>query len=194
METRLGFDFTAHMNALCTDMTTRSSEMSHIRMEAVCVTFSQARKRHLHGLQASLTPLRFEGGSLVGKHNGRRYRVQRLFGKNGVEYLYLLTFYLPRFMDLSLEEKFITIFHELWHIGGNFDGDLRRHPGRCYVHTESEREYDAEMARKASRYLELGPPPALYQFLRVGFDELVRRHGNVYGSRVTQPKLIPVAA
>ena len=194
MDTRLGFDFTAHMTALCRDMTTRSAEMSHICMDSVCVTFSQARKRHLYGLQASLTPLRFEGGSLVGKRNGHKYRVQRVFGDGGVEYLYLLTFYLPRFMDLSLEEKFITIFHELWHIGAKFDGDLRPHPGRCYVHTESEWEYDAEMARKASRYLESGPPPALYQFLRVNFDELVRRHGNVYGTRITQPKLIPVAA
>ena len=92
MDTRLGFDFTAHMAALCADITTRSAEMNHIRMNAVCVTFSQARKRHLHGVQASLTPLRFEGGSLVGKRNGREYRVQRVHGDDGVEYLYLLTF------------------------------------------------------------------------------------------------------
>jgi hypothetical protein len=194
MADRLGFDFTAHMLALCEDITTRSAEMSHIHMPSVCVTFSQARKRQRHGVQASLTPLRFEGGMLIGKRKGRTYRVQRLFGDGGNEYLYLLTFFLPRFMDLSLEEKFITIFHELWHIGPKFDGDLRRHPGRCYVHTESEREYDAEMARKACRYLQLTPPPALYQFLRVEFDALVRRHGNVFGTSVTQPKLIPVAA
>jgi hypothetical protein len=194
MGNRLGFDFTAHLAALCDDITSRSVEMRHIQMRSVCVTFSQARKRQLYGIQASLTPLRFEGGKLVGNKNGRRYKIQRVFGDAGEEYLYLLAFYLPRFMDLPLEEKLVTIFHELWHISPQFDGDLRRHPGRCYVHTDSERAYDIEMAKKACRWLQLAPPPALYQFLRADFDELVRRHGRVIGTRISQPKLIPVAA
>ena len=73
------------------------------------------------------------------------YTIQRLFDSKGQEFLYILTFYLPRFMDLSFREKLITVFHELWHISPQFDGDLRRHPGRCYAHTSSQKEYDAEM-------------------------------------------------
>ena len=59
--------------------------------------------------------------------------------RRGVEMMYILKFYLPRFQNESFEEKLTTIFHELWHISGDFNGDIRRHAGRCYVHTSSER-------------------------------------------------------
>ena len=59
-----------------------------------------------------------------------------LFDAKGVEMLYILKFYLPRFQNEPFEEKLTTIFHELWHISSDFNGDIRRHSGRCYVHTE----------------------------------------------------------
>ena len=58
-----------------------------------------------------------------------------------------------RFMDVDFEEKLVTIFHELWHVSPRFDGDLRRHPGRCYMHTGSQKDYDAQMLRLARRWL-----------------------------------------
>ena len=45
--------------------------------------------------------------------------------------LYVMTFCLPRFLEQSFDDKFVTIFHELFHIGPSFDGDFRRHSGRC---------------------------------------------------------------
>ncbi len=56
-------DFTLAMSRLCVDVTDRLDEFSHIDMSRVAVTFAQARRRVLHGLQAKLTPLRFEGGA-----------------------------------------------------------------------------------------------------------------------------------
>src|SRR5690606_28030364 len=123
----------------------------HIDMGRVAIRFCQARIRSRHGIYASLTPLRFAGGELVTHRRGRVWTVERLFDDAGREMLYLLSFYLPRFMERPLEEKLSTIVHELWHIGPSFDGDLRRHPGRCYAHTHSQRQYDSlmdEMARK----------------------------------------------
>ena len=61
--------------------------------------------------------------------------------------LYLVTFCLPRFLDRPFNDKFVTLFHELYHIGPAFDGDLRRHEGRCAIHTHSKRRYDAHMAQ-----------------------------------------------
>ena len=57
-----------------------------------------------------------------------------------------MTFCLPRFLDQTFEEKLLTVFHELFHIGPSFDGDLRRHPGRYAVHTHSKAQYDSHMA------------------------------------------------
>jgi predicted metallopeptidase len=192
LDTPSGFDFTAHMRVLCEDIVTRSPEMNHISMKRVAVSFAQTRKAVQHGMWASLTPMRFANGALEENRRGRRYTVQRLYGKDGKEMLYILTFYMPRFMELSFEDKLVTIFHELWHISPNFDGDIRRHPGRCYVHTTSEEEYDRQMAKLARRWMKADPPNHIYEFLRCDFAKLEQRFGRVFGTRIRNPKLIPV--
>ncbi len=189
---RHGFDFTASIRRVVSDMVDRLPELAHVDLSRVAFSFAQARKRTRHGIYASLTPMRFQGGGLVTKRRGTEYTVQRLFDQRGREMLYVLTFYLPRFMDVDLHEKLVTILHELWHISPDFDGDLRRHPGRCYVHTTSQAEYDAQMQVYANDWLRQSPPPELYEFLQLNFAELFRQHGRVYGTRVPHPKLIRV--
>ena len=124
-----GFDFTSHIYYLCHDACTRLTELQHIDMQRVAVTFSQARKQVSHGLYASMTPMRFEGGALQDTSEEQHYTVQRLYDDNGCEMMYILRLYLPRFMEESFQEKLVTIFHELWHISPDFNGDLRRHEG-----------------------------------------------------------------
>lgn len=187
-----GFNFTAHMRGLCVDMTTRVPALGHIDMARVAVAFAQTRKRTSYGMFASLTPMRFEGGALTGRRQGRRYKVQRLYAEDGREMLYILTFYLPRFLDLPFKEKLITVVHELWHISPDFDGDLRRHSGRCYAHTHSQKEYDAAMEIIVDRWLELQPPEPLYGALRSDFRQISALHSRVYGVRIPRPKLLPV--
>ncbi len=189
-----GFDFTAAMRHLCQDMASRLPELGHIDLSRVAFSFSQARKRVSHGLHASLTPMRFAGGAQQSVIRGRRYRVSTLAGPAGHEMLYILSFYLPRFMDTTLEEKLSTTLHELWHIGPQFDGDLRRHEGRCYAHGGSQREYDLQMEQLSQRWLAEDPPLHVYEFLQLSFDELVAEHGKVHGTRVRTPKLIPMDA
>lgn len=190
--TKTGFDFTAHMRSMIEDAISRLPELQHIDLSRVAITFSQARKRVAHGLFATLTPMRFENGARTGLRNGRRWRAQEILGPDKQEMLYILSFYLPRFMDVDFQEKLVTIFHELWHISPEFNGDLRRHPGRCYAHTHSQREYDARMAVLASKWLRCQPPEYRYQFLKYRFQELQNHYGRIYGLHVTQPKLIPI--
>ena len=186
-----GFHFTRAMRAVCDDMTRRVPLLSHIDMSRVAVGFCQARKRVPHGLQASLTPLRFEGGARTTTTRGRLYTCESICDASGTEYLYLLNFYLPRFLDHNLGEKLTTVVHELWHIGEQFDGDLRRHEGRCYVHGPSQREFDRTASRLAGAWLASEPPADLYAFLRYSFRDLVTRYGQVYGEKYPTPKLIP---
>ena len=185
------FDFTEAMSQLCEDITNRHEAFLHIDMAEVAVSFAQARSRVLHGLQAKLTPMRFENGALTWRRNGQTWTVQRLYlGKR--EMKYILTFYLPRFLDQSFQEKMVTILHELYHISPKFDGDIRRFSGRCHVHTHSQQEYDGQMEVFAREYLAMRPPESLYTFLHCGFEELQKRHGEVVGVRIPIPKLIPV--
>lgn len=185
-----GFDITQALRSVCVDMCSRLVELQHIDMSQVAVRFCQTRRAGRHGVQASLTPLRFEGGSLETVRRGKPWTIQRLYDSTGREMLYLLSFYVPRFLDLPLNEKLATICHELWHIGPDFDGDLRRHSGRCYAHGSSEERFHAAMHDLARRWQTLNPPPQLFAFLRHSFPELQQHFGRVYGTRIATPKLI----
>jgi hypothetical protein len=185
-----GFDFTLHMRRLCADLTARLGELAHIDIPRVAIRFCQARKAVRHGVHATLTPMRFERGQLFSSHRGRTLTLQRLYDASGREMLYLLSFYLPRFLERPFEDKLTTVVHELWHIGPQFDGDLRRHPGRCYAHSSSQKQYDALMSQLASKWLSLDPPRDTYEFLRLDFRELERHWGPIFGEKIPTPKLI----
>lgn len=193
MPRKAGFDFTANMRNVCEALVEGLPELDHIDLRRVALTFAQARNRSQFGTYATLTPMRFEGGSLYTQRRGRRYTVRRLYTTDGTELLYILTFYLPRFMDVDLGEKLSTVLHELWHISPAFDGDIRRFSGRCYAHSASQKNYDDEMDRLASRWLATSPPESVYGFLRYRFDELAARCGPVFGAKIKHPKLVRCA-
>ena len=94
---------------LCEDMTDRVPELRHINMSLVAISFSQARKKTTWGMYASLTPLRFENWSA----NTRSamdvsWAVQKVVDSSGREMLYILNFYLPRFLEMGFEGKLST--------------------------------------------------------------------------------------
>lgn len=188
---QVAFDFSRAMSRLCDDITGRVDELLHVDMSRIAVSFAQTRRRVLHGLQAKLTPMRFEGGSITTLRNGRMWTCQRLI-HDGREMLYILTFYLPRFLDQPFHDKLTTITHEMLHVSPRCDGDLRRFGGRCYMHSPRQREFDRQAADLARKYLSQRPPGELYEFLRHDFRTLLRRHGAVVGLQVRIPKLIPL--
>jgi hypothetical protein len=187
------FDFTWHIRRLCTDMVCRLPELAHIDMSRVAVTFCQSRKPVLHGMFASLTPLRFASGAATTVRRGRMHRIEPVCDADGREMLYILSFYLPRFQNLVIREKLITVLHELWHISPDFSGDIRRHEGRYHAHTHSQAEYDEEMGLLADRWLALGPPDDIWLFLRDDFRQLANRHGGIIGMKIRRPRILPVS-
>jgi hypothetical protein len=186
------FDFCASVRRLCADIAARCRELSHIDTTRLLFGVTQARSGRRHGLQARVTPLRFRAGELRRRRQGVCYQVQR-YVVDGQDMLYLVTFCLPRFLDQSFDDKFITLFHELYHISPAFEGDLRCLDGRCALHSHSQREYDAHMADLARTYLAGKPDPVLHAFLRLEFAQLEHRHGSVVGIMVPRPRLLPVA-
>ena len=185
------FDFCAAMAALVDDVAARVPEFAHLDTSRMAFSFTQARNGSLHGLQARVTPLRFRDGQLLRHSRGLPWQVQR-FVIDGREILYVVSFCLPRFFDRDFDDKFVTVFHELYHISEAFDGDLRRHGGRYSIHTHSQKQYDRTMAGLAREYLMLDPRPMLYEFLRLNFAQLQHRHGSVVGNRLPRPQLLPL--
>lgn len=188
----LPFDFTGQIRRLCQDVVQRCEELRHIQVDRLLFCVTQARSGQGFGLQARVTPLRFPGGRLLRQRRGVTYQVQRYF-HGETEFLYLITFCLPRFLDQDFDSKLVTIFHELYHISPLFDGDLRRHAGRYAIHSHSQRDYDIRMAELARQYMQNGPNPEVVGFCRLDFAQLVHRHGAVTGVMVPHPKVVPVA-
>ncbi len=187
--TRTSFDFCAAMRGLCDDISQRVPEFHHVRMPQIAVSFAQTRSRVLHGLQAKLTPLRFEDGRLTTRRGRNEWTIRRLFDGD-TELLYILTFYLPRFFDLPFREKLITVFHELYHISPEFNGDIRRFAGRYHVHSASHDDYDREMGRFADQYMSQRPSARLWSFLQHDFQALQAQHGQIVGVRLPIPRMI----
>jgi len=183
------FDICTALRRLCEDISQRSTVFRHVDMSRVAVTYAQTRSPVEWGMQAKLTPMRFEKGAMTCVREGKQWGAQRLY-QDGKEMLYILTFYLPRFLNLSLEEKLVTVFHELYHISPDFDGDIRRFAGSCYMHSGSQADYDRQMAVYAKEYLAQLPKGQLPEYLQYDFSGLRRRYGVVVGLRLTVPRLI----
>jgi hypothetical protein len=192
-DTAQPFDFCGHVQQLCCDIATNMAEFRHIEVSRLLFGVTLARNNRVYGLQARVTPLRFPRGQLTRQRRGVTFQVQRYF-VGATEFLYLVTFCLPRFLDQDFDDKLVTLFHELYHISPAFDGDLRRHAGRYCVHSRSQRRYDAHMAELARHYLAGHPDPALHGFLRLNFAQLAQRHGGVRGVAVPRPKMVPIGS
>ena len=185
------FDFTSTLDRVCRDVARRLKEFRHVDMDRVAVTFAQARRRVSWGMQAKLTPLRFEGGAAVKTDRRGSWTIPKLYD-GPHEQLYILTFYLPRFLERPPVDRLVTVLHELHHISPEFNGDIRRFPGRCYAHSHSQAEYDAEMTALAAKYLAARPPRYAVRLLNSSYADLVRRHGAVVGLKLPVPRLVKV--
>ena len=189
---RPGLDFTLRMRALCMDITSRLPDFHHIELDRVAVRVCQTRAPGTHGIHASLTPLRFQNGERTIARRGRVWTIEPVCDLAGREMLYLLSFYLPRYCNVSFNEKLATVVHELWHIGPKFDGDLRRFPGRFFAHGRSEAEFHRASSEQARQWLASSPPRELYSFLECDFSGLRRRFGRVVGLALPTPRLVPL--
>ncbi len=108
--------------------------------------------------------------------------------------LYLVSFCLPRFLNRPFQDKLVTVFHELFHVGPKFDGDMRRLPGKNFAHSHSQKNYDAHMARLATAYLRDGADQSRYGFLHLTFAQLCAKHGAIVGLHLPRPLMVPVDA
>lgn len=187
-----GFDITSALSSVCEDLVSRVSDLQHIEMSRVALSFCQTRRGTAHGMLAKLTPLRFQAGQLTTFRDGQFWTIQRLLSQ-GVEQRYILSVYLPRFFDLPFEQKLNTLIHELYHISPRFDGDIRRFTGRCFAHSSSHRAYDEIVEMLLRGYLRVRSRRSrLLSFLHHDFSSLRQKHGQIRGNRIPIPRLIPV--
>lgn len=182
------------MKNLITDISIRCPAFSHIQEERILIGVSRSRNRSKYGLQAKVVPMRFEKGhGVIGAGSGSYYEMPTITS-DGREILYIVFFSLPRFQNLDFDDKMMVIFHELYHISPDFNGDIRRFPGRFYQHSHSEKEYDRVVRELADEYLKNESSRLLVHFLQFNHDELEKLYGEVYGGQIRVPEPVLVKA
>jgi hypothetical protein len=183
---------TRELERLFVHVTNCVPELAHIDPTRILVCIASTRGTGVHGTFARIHPLRFPGGvRSVERRWGRHTWVSTMptVVHRQTEILYVIYFLVPRFLDLPLREKLITVFHELYHITPAFDGDIRRFPGRNYAHGSSTRRYNARMGELVDRYLADHGDPELLAFLEGTMTELRSRYRTLVGRRFPVPRI-----
>jgi hypothetical protein len=184
-------NITGELERLIADITCRVDEFRHVDPSRVMVCVATTRGGGVHGTYAKIHPLRFENGArttLVKRRRGSvRCEVTPVV-RQEVEMLYVIYVLVPRFLNLPLREKLITLFHELYHVSPAFDGDIRRFPGKNYAHGSSRKKYNALMALMVDRYLEDPETGSGVNFLEGDMAVMRARYGSLVGRRMAAPK------
>jgi len=181
------FNFTEAMERLITHISETCPEFAHVEPERMLVSHIRTRSPGIHGVYASCQPLRFENGERTTKRRERTFSMPEVV-VDGSEILYIVYFALPRFMNLDFETKLTTVFHELYHIGPTFNGDLRRFPGKNYAHGHSRKVFNDRVRVFSHKYL-MNPEALEYTtFLNGSFKELEIKYGSIVGTYVRPPK------
>ena len=181
------FDYTEAVECLIRHIIAHCGEFAHVDMDRVVVASIRAKSPGLHGVYASVQPLRFKDGAMTTRRRGRTYAMPDI-RVGDREILYVMYYALPRFADLDFATKITTVFHELYHVSPDFNGDIRRFPGRNYAHGHSRKKYNALVQGFADDYLRLPESDLPTSFLRMTFKELQARYGAVEARRVRPPR------
>jgi hypothetical protein len=186
------FNLTLELERLIGDIVRRVEAFSHIDPERVMVCVATTRGSGIHGTYAKIHPLRFAGGSRTTTIRKRRRTLlceMTPVTCRGVEILYVIYFLVPRFLNLPLRDKLITIFHELFHISPEFNGDIRRFPGKNYAHGSSRKKFNAVMENLVQEYLGKTGGTELVGCIEGDMEVIRSRHGTIVGRKMAAPRL-----
>jgi hypothetical protein len=199
-------NYSDRITALMSDIVARVPSLSYINMAEVIV-FGRFGRPHAEGAFATCHCLNLpasEPGYYFwrDRRTGRVTRRSEWFvtksptvqiGSQTVNYL--ISFALPRFCDQTLSgsrkqvfypgaepwlAKLDTVVHELYHIDPQQPGIRRvERADGSYSHHSHSPDFFEQVSRMVTEYLATRPDPALYEFLRYDFANLISRHNGV---------------
>jgi hypothetical protein len=199
-------NYTEHLMSLMQDIVVRVPTLSFINLDDVLV-FARSGRSSADGAFATchcLTLPSSEPGYYFWRDrtSGRITRRSEWFVTRspvvtiGARPLsYMISFALPRFCDQSLDRtrkerfypgaepwlaKLDTVIHELYHIDPDHSGIRRieRQDGTYSANCHGNQFFE-QVAGMVTTYVDSGPDPSVYEFLRHDFDTLDARSGGV---------------
>lgn len=185
-------DITVEIERLIRLIVSLVPELNHVDPSRVLVCVASTRGGGVHGTYAKIHTLRFPGGERnIEVRRGRKKEIWSMpdVKHRGSDMLYIIYFLVPRFLDLPLEEKLITIFHELYHISPDFNGDLRRFPGKNYAHGSSRKKYNDLMSKLVECFRDKLGDEGPLEFLRGDLKTMRKAYGTIVGRRFPAPRI-----
>ncbi len=185
-------NLTGELEKLISAITRQVREFNHVDPSKILVCVASTRGGGVHGTYAKIHPLRFAGGERAAELRRGPKKVtctMPTITHRGLEMLYVIYFLVPRFLNLSLREKLVTVFHELYHVSPRFDGDIRRFPGKNYAHGSSRKRYDAVVADLVDGWLKQQDAAGLPDFLREDMKSIRARYRVIVGRKLAAPRI-----
>jgi hypothetical protein len=202
-------NYTDHVRLLMVDVVSRVPALSHIDVREVLV-FARLGRTSTHGAYATCHSLMLPDSEPAyyywrDRRTGALTRRSEWFITRSPEVrigprriAHLISIALPRFCDQTLKDthkehvyergqewlaKLDTIVHELYHVDPH-EGGIRRSmkgDGRPSAQTHAP-QFFRDVQRIVREYLASKPDPAVYEFLSLDFEGLLRRYGGVIGT------------
>jgi len=153
------------------DMIQSTGEFKAFDLNRMLVCCASNRKDCRGAIYGKLLPLRFKDGAEIIKHNGRFYTIPKLKVNNS-EILYIIYFYIPKFFNLSAKDKINVMFHELYHISPEFNGDIRRMGKFKAAHGHSRKSFEEKYIEFADVFYEKIKETPYYNFLNMDSHQI----------------------
>jgi hypothetical protein len=96
------------------------------------------------------------------------------------------------FFNLSPQEQLAVIFHELFHINPDFNGDIRRLGNAGSIHGYSKITFNSLFERELVSFCEYVRGAPSIDFLGMNAEYLKKSYSRVYGQRMKLPKPVIV--
>jgi len=173
------------------DMIKSTDEFKSFDINKILVCCASNRKDSKGAIYGKLQPLRFKDGSEIIKHNNKYYTIPKIV-LNDIEILYVLYLYIPKFFDMTAKDKINVMFHELYHISPEFNGDIRRMSNIKSAHGHSKKSFEEKYIQYASIYFNKINDTPFYTFLQMNFKEIEKQFKVIKYRRMKsiKPKLL----
>jgi predicted metallopeptidase len=173
-------------------ITIHSSFFSHIDINRLIVCLGSNKRNSRGAVFGKLVPFKFKDGNSILSYMGKFYTMPEIMN-NGTAVLYAIYFYLPKFFDLSTEEKLNVIFHELYHISPEFNGDIRRMGEVKKAHGFSRKNFDKKFEKDVKLFHEYISKTTYMDFLKMD-SRMLQKNYQLYARRMKIPRPFIVKA
>lgn len=175
------------------DMVNSTEEFKSFDLNKILVCCASNRKDFRGATYGKLLPLRFKNGSEIIKHKGKFYTIPKVI-MNDIEILYVIYLYIPKFFNLSAKDKVNVMFHELYHINPEFNGDIRRMGEFKSAHGHSRKAFEEKYIEYADVFFDKIKNTPYYNFLQMNTDEIQANFKKVKYRRMKSIKPVLLAA